>query len=169
MKKALIILVHGLIGWALCGATMGIGPLLTSMQTTLIIHAIAAPVFFFIISYAYHKYFGYTKPIYTAIIFLSVVVVLDFGLVAPVFVKSYEMFSNPLGTWIPFALIFLASYLGGRLTTTRAEPARIRLRGNLPMRIVVMILIIIALLIIIGFVVANLIEMFNDVDKSIKK
>ncbi|GAI77113.1 unnamed protein product [marine sediment metagenome] len=44
IRKLIIILVHALIGWALCGATMGIGMVITSIENTLIIHAIAAPI-----------------------------------------------------------------------------------------------------------------------------
>lgn len=43
VKKGVIILVHAFVGWALCGATMGIGMSVTSLSNTLVIHAIAAP------------------------------------------------------------------------------------------------------------------------------
>jgi hypothetical protein len=63
----------------------------------------------------------------TAAAFLGVVVFLDLFLAAPVFEKNYAMFSSVLGTWIPFALIFGATYLagqwaaGGRLPPGRGE------------------------------------------------
>jgi hypothetical protein len=44
-KKTIIILIHAFIVWALCGATIGIGRFITTMEVTLIIHAIGAPVF----------------------------------------------------------------------------------------------------------------------------
>jgi hypothetical protein len=44
--RLLIILVHALIGWALCAATMGIGMATTSLQNALIVHAIGAPIIF---------------------------------------------------------------------------------------------------------------------------
>jgi len=43
----------GLLGWALCGAIMFIGMSVMSLETTLIVHAIGAPVIFFIISLVY--------------------------------------------------------------------------------------------------------------------
>lgn len=116
-KKVLIIIVHAFIGWALCGATIGIGRATTTMETTLIIHAIAAPIIFSIITTIYYKYFDYTLPLATAITFVAFVIVMDAGLVAPVFEKSYEMFKSLLGTWIPFALIFASTYLTGILIT----------------------------------------------------
>ncbi len=38
---------------------------------------------------------------------------MDAGLVAPVFEKSYDMFRSLIGTWIPFILIFISTYLTG--------------------------------------------------------
>jgi len=46
---------------------------------------------------------------------VGMVIGLDAGLVAPVFERSYEMFRSVLGTWIPFALIVVASYLVARV------------------------------------------------------
>jgi hypothetical protein len=45
-KKLLVILGHAFVGWALCAATMEVGMATTSMNNTLIIHAIAVPIFF---------------------------------------------------------------------------------------------------------------------------
>jgi hypothetical protein len=116
-----ILLIHALIGWALCGAVMAVGPALTSMENTLIAHAVLAPSFFAALSVVYFKKFHYTSPVMTAALFLSVVVILDAGLVAPVFEGSFEMFGSVLGTWLPFSLIFTATYLTGRLVQ---QPAR---------------------------------------------
>jgi hypothetical protein len=56
--KLFIILAHAFVGWVLCAATMGIGMAVTSMQTTLILHAIAAPVFFACVSLVYFRKFN---------------------------------------------------------------------------------------------------------------
>ena len=113
MKKYAVIILLGILGWGLCGAIIGIGRNLTTMETTLIIHLIGAPVIFSLISIWYFKKFNYTTPIYTAIFFLSIVIILDAGLVAPVFEGSYDMFRSPMGTWIPFVLIFLSVWITG--------------------------------------------------------
>ena len=49
-----------------------------------------------------------------ALTMLAVVVGLDALLVAPFLEHSYAMFGSVLGTWVPFASIFAASYLVGR-------------------------------------------------------
>jgi len=112
-KKTIVILVHALVGWAACAATMGIGMSTTTLTNTLIIHAIVAPVGFGLISLFYFKKFHYTSPIVTAIVFVAFVIAVDFFIVALLMQKSLEMFTSLLGTWIPFILIFASTYVTG--------------------------------------------------------
>ena len=116
LKKLITILVHSLIGWVLCAATMGIGMATTSLENTLIIHAIGAPVFFVIVSLIYFSKFNYTTPLQTALIFVGFVIIVDFFVVALLINKSLQMFTSLLGTWIPFALIFTSTYVTGVFT-----------------------------------------------------
>jgi hypothetical protein len=112
-RKLLIILAHAFIGWALCAATMGIGMAITSLQNTLIAHAIGAPIFFSIVSLVYFRKFNFTTPLQTASIFVAFVIAVDFLVVALLINRSLDMFAGLLGTWIPFALIFASTYLTG--------------------------------------------------------
>jgi hypothetical protein len=126
LKKTVVIFAHALIGWGLCGAIIGIGRSVTTMQNTLIIHAIGAPVIFSVITLVYFRFFGYTSPLQTAAIFFSLVVLLDASVIAPFVEKSFGMFASVLGTWIPFALIFIAAYVTGlwaAKAARRAAPA----------------------------------------------
>ncbi len=117
--RILIILIHSLAGWGFCGALIGIGRQFFSMQTTLIIHAIGAPVGFSLLSLLYFRMFHFTTPLQTALIFFAVVVGLDLFFIAPVVEKSFAMFKSVLGTWIPFALIFIATYITGKIVEKR--------------------------------------------------
>jgi C_GCAxxG_C_C family probable redox protein len=112
-KKAIILIFHAFVVWALCGATIAIGRSFMTMNATLVIHAIGAPVFAALVSLVYYKKFYYTTPVITAFCFLLFVIIMDAGLVAPFFEKSFAMFKSIPGTWIPFALIFLATYITG--------------------------------------------------------
>jgi hypothetical protein len=112
-RKTLIFLIHAFIGWALCGATMMIGLQVTSENNAVLIHLIAAPIFFGLITFIYFKKFRYTTPLQTAIGFIAFVILMDFFIVAPFIEQSYEMFYNPLGTWIPFLLSFVSTFLTG--------------------------------------------------------
>ena len=113
LSKILIILAHALAGWALCAAIMGIGMAVTPLNTALVIHAVAAPIFFAGISLLYFRKFNYTAPLQTALIFVGFVVIVDFFVVALLITRSLEMFTSLLGTWFPFALIFASTYLTG--------------------------------------------------------
>ena len=86
----------------------------TSLQTTLILHAIGGPIGFIIISIFYFKKFDYTSPLQTAILFVAFVVFVDLFGVALLIEKNFAMFKSVLGTWLPFSLIFLATYFTGR-------------------------------------------------------
>jgi hypothetical protein len=121
IKKIMIILAHALIGWALCGATMGIGLATMPLEDALIVHALAAPVFFTGISLVYFQKFNYTTPFQTALIFVGFVMAMDFFVVALLINRSLDMFASLLGTWIPFALIFAATYLRGVMVRRSAE------------------------------------------------
>jgi hypothetical protein len=112
-KKIAVILAHAFVGWALCAATMGIGMAVTTLQNTLVVHAIGAPTFFAGVSWNYFRRFNYTAPLQTALIFVGFVIVVDFFVVALLINRSLEMFTSLLGTWIPFALIFASTYLTG--------------------------------------------------------
>jgi|SRR5208282_1497646 len=119
MKKILIVLLYSFLGWAFCAAVMGIGMATLPMNTVLIIHVIAGPLAFAFLSWHYHKHYCYTKPLQTALVFVSFIALMDFFLVALVILKSMDMFRSPLGTWIPFGLIFLSTYVTGLNTPKR--------------------------------------------------
>ena len=120
MKK-LIILIFAFIGWMLCGAIMWIGMAVTSIETTLILHLIGAPIVFGILAYVYHKKLGHIKALIAAIIFTGFVIIMDAGLVALLIEKSFDMFREPIGTWIPFALIFISTYIVGKTVRKDGE------------------------------------------------
>ena len=119
LSRTVIIAFHAIVGWAFCGAIVAIGRQFFSMQTTLVIHAIGAPIGYVLLSLLYFSKFGFTSPLQTAALFLSVVVGLDLLLIAPVLEKSFAMFASVLGTWIPFLLIFAATYATGVLMGKR--------------------------------------------------
>jgi hypothetical protein len=120
LKKVLTILGHAFVGWVLCAATMGIGMATLSMDTTLIVHAIGAPIFFSVVSLVYFKKFNYTSPLQTALIFVGFVVTVDFFIVALLINRSLDMFTSLLGTWIQFVLIFASTYLTGNFIKRKA-------------------------------------------------
>jgi hypothetical protein len=124
LKQILVILFLGALGWALCGAIMFIGMSVMDLQTTLVVHAIGAPIIFSLISLFYFSKLNYTSPLQTAIAFFFIVILMDFFIVALLINRSFEMFLSPLGTWIPFGLIFLSTYLTGSLIERQESQPR---------------------------------------------
>lgn len=128
-KVIYTLLIHAFIGWAFCTAAMVIPMALISVEIALIIHAIAAPIIFTTISLVYFNRFGYTTPMQTALFFVSFIILVDFFVVALMVNRSLEMFTSPLGTWIPFGLIFLSTYITGYFITRRNQRLDARISG----------------------------------------
>lgn len=121
IKKSFILLIHAFVGWALCGAIMAVGPQFMSMETTLIVHAVGAPIIFALVSLSYFGRYHFTAPLQTAMIFTAFVILADFFLVALLINRSLEMFASFIGTWLPFVLIFSSTYITGLVITRRSE------------------------------------------------
>jgi len=113
MPRILLLTVCPVLGWAIYGATIAVGRQVMPMHTTLVIHAVVAPTVFAGLSLFFFKQFPSSSSLTTALAFLSVVISLDLFVVAPFMERSYAMINSLLGTWIPFALIFGASYATG--------------------------------------------------------
>lgn len=86
---------------------------LEDIDSALVVHAAAAPFVSAIFSYIYYKKFNYSSPIITALVIVATVILLDFVLTATIILQDYSMFYSPIGTWIPFALIFIAALIVG--------------------------------------------------------
>lgn len=104
-----------LVLWAACGAVMAVGRRLFGLDTTLRIHLAAAPVVAFAVSAAHARIAPEFGVALRAAAITGIVFILDLLVVAPIFERSYDMFRSPIGTWVPFALIFAASLAAGRL------------------------------------------------------
>ena len=117
LKKSIIILLHVFVIWVICAMSIGIGMEITTEFNALIIHVIVALIIATIVSFVYFKKFKYTTPLQTAIIFVLFIILVDFFIVSLLIIESFDMFKSPIGTWIPFALIFIATYLVGRYLT----------------------------------------------------
>ena len=126
-RKIFVLFLHALVGWAFCTAAMVIPMALISVESALIIHAIGAPIIFTTISLVYFNKFNYTTPLATALFFVSFIILVDFFVVALMINRSLEMFASPLGTWIPFALIFTSTYVTGLLTVRRVKQQAVSL------------------------------------------
>lgn len=121
-----IALTHGLVGWGLCGVTMGVAMSVTTLKSALIIHAVAAPAIFVGISSVYFRRFASASPLRTAAQFLAVVIAMDFLIVALLIQRSFKMSTSALGTWLPFLFIFVATWwTGAAIRRATGHPFRL--------------------------------------------
>ncbi len=97
---------------------MTVGRSVASLETALVAHAIAAPLIFGVLATWYFRLFPGASPGFTALIWVSFVILMDVLVVALFVERSFAMFASPLGTWIPFALIFLSTFVVGRMSTS---------------------------------------------------
>jgi len=103
----------GLVLWGGCGAVIGVGRKIWTLDTTLKVHLVAAALLAFAVAAVHAIVVPGFDPVLRALVLTGLIVALDAGIVAPLFEKSYAMFRSPIGTWIPFAAIFLASWAAG--------------------------------------------------------
>lgn len=107
------LLGHAFVIWVACAATIGIGRSIASLETTLVVHALAAPVFAATVSAFYFRRERHAAPLIAASVFLGFIALIDFFLVALAINRNLDMFRSVLGTWLPFALIFAATAATG--------------------------------------------------------
>jgi hypothetical protein len=103
----------GLVLWGACGAVIAVGRRIWTLDTTLKIHLVAAPILSFVLSAVHRLCAPGFDPALRALAITTLVVFLDAVVVAPIFERSFAMFRSLIGTWIPFAAIFLASLAAG--------------------------------------------------------
>jgi hypothetical protein len=135
VRKLLILFAHGFVLWMLCGAVMYFGQAVTTLDVTLAIHLVAAPVFAASLTWLYFTRFNqsFTTPLQAALAITGFVFFADLLIVAPLFEKSFAMFESVMGTWLPFLLIFTATYLTGAYLV-RSRHAPIAGKGDLTVR-----------------------------------
>jgi hypothetical protein len=88
---------------------------LVSLGLALTLHAIAAPIIFSAIAHRYFQARGARDPLPTAVTWTATVALLDLVVVAGAVRGSLEVLKSIAGTWLPFALILVATWATGEL------------------------------------------------------
>ena len=102
--------------WVVCGTVMAVTRRLWGLDAALKVHLGVAPVAAFLVAATHVLVAPGFDLLLRATAITALVVVLDALIVAPIFEHSYAMFRSVIGTWAPFALIFLASLAAGLLS-----------------------------------------------------
>jgi menaquinone-dependent protoporphyrinogen oxidase len=107
------VLVHAVVGWAMCATAMLTLLNLTSRGISLAAHALVVPMVFAFVARHYFMARGARDPVVVASVFTATVAVLDLAVVAGLGEHSLAMFRSLTGTWLPFALIFGVTWAMG--------------------------------------------------------
>jgi menaquinone-dependent protoporphyrinogen oxidase len=118
------LVAYGVAGWALCAATMGLLLRFAGLTAALIVHALAAPVIFLALARRYFRARGARDPLPTAVAWTAIVVLLDAVVIAGAVLRSLQMFGSVAGTWLPFTMIFVATWATGALMSTMPWPTK---------------------------------------------
>jgi menaquinone-dependent protoporphyrinogen oxidase len=116
------LLLYGVVGWAICAATMGALIATVGLGVALWLHALAATLIFVLVARAYFRARGAREPLSVAAVFAATVGLLDLVVVAGAIQHSLAMFASFVGTWLPFSLIFGATWATGEVMSMM--PAR---------------------------------------------
>jgi menaquinone-dependent protoporphyrinogen oxidase len=113
---------HGIAGWALCATVMTGLLQIASTSMAIAVHAVVAPLIFTGLALHYFRARGAREPLPTALAWTGIVAALDAGVVAGTVLRDFAMFSSFAGTWLPFGLIFVATWITGLLMSTMPWP-----------------------------------------------
>jgi hypothetical protein len=110
------LVAHAVAGWSACAVVMAALLAITAPALAVALHALAAPVIFAAIARAYFGVRGARSALPVAIAFAAIVGALDAVIVAASIRHSFAMFASLGTTWLPLALIVLATWAIGALT-----------------------------------------------------
>ncbi len=122
------LLAHGVAGWVLCALTMGILLARFAEGTALLIHAVAAPAIFVLVSLSYFRNPRAAAPLPTGLAFFAIVAALDVLVVGGLIRHNLDFFTSLSGTWLPLGLIALATLATGEWLALSGAPRHHRPR-----------------------------------------
>jgi menaquinone-dependent protoporphyrinogen oxidase len=114
--------VHAIAGWATCAAFMSLLLRMTTTGAAIAIHAIVAPIVFWMVAAHYFSRGGAREPFLTASTFALATVALDLIVVAGLSQHSLAIARSIVVLWIPVASIFLVTWATG--TVAAMVPSR---------------------------------------------
>jgi hypothetical protein len=113
-------LAWAVIGWGACGGTFGLARAALGVEAAIWIHLAAAPLIGALATRLLWRHRRHPGVTGTALAMAGVPAFLDSVVVAPFLERSYAMFQSAAGTWIPLALILVAS--AGTAVVQGAKP-----------------------------------------------
>lgn len=120
VKRALVLLAHGLALWAVLRAVAVLAGRLAPEPLAIALRAVAAPLAAAAVCAVYYGRFGSSSPLVTALAMAGAVACLDLSW-AFLVERSLAGFRSPAGAWLPLALVF-AQALASGIVERRSPP-----------------------------------------------
>lgn len=108
--------MHAFLTWSLSGLILGLGQLFIPLKLLVVFNLILIPTIAGLLARRFHQNFPGIQPVNAAYWFTGIIIFLNVALTAPVFEKSFSMFTSIIASWLPFALIFGAVLWAGNHT-----------------------------------------------------
>jgi hypothetical protein len=134
VRELSVVVLFGLIAWAIGTATMWMTFWLASVKTGFAVRAIVAPIAFYLVSIQYFHRRHALRALFAAMLFACVELAADGAVALVVDARVYDIPRSLLGTWLPAALVLLVTWLTGiamEQETSRDE-AKWNERDSLP-------------------------------------
>lgn len=115
--------LHAFAIWTLSAALLVGSMILLPNQTAVAIRLITAPLLGTIVASVFFNKYEDARPLGVAVTFAATVAVLDAIVLAAIVQRSFALFLQPLATWVPYALIFAATWASGAFMLQPPAPA----------------------------------------------
>jgi menaquinone-dependent protoporphyrinogen oxidase len=132
--SALRVVEYGVVAWALAASVFTLTLPLGPQWLAFTFHLVAVPVAFAAFSVRYQGADGARAPIVVAVAWTTLALLLDLGLLAPLFAARFALATSLAGLWIPLALAFLATWAAGSIAAMLPfpEPRQLSAPGGRP-------------------------------------
>jgi len=116
------LVAHGVLGAAVCAAVLAGLLRVASIPAAVSIHAVLAPLIFMGLAIHYFRPRGARDPLPVALIWAATAGALDAIVFAGVTRVGLEVLASFTAIWLPFGLVFLATWLTGLVMSTLPWP-----------------------------------------------
>ena len=126
------LITYGVAGWAAGSVATWLSAWALGGNTAVALHTVAAPIVFCGVSLSYFRAAGAREPVPVAATFATIVVLLDAAVAGGAILRDFWTFTSTVGTWLPYPLIFLATWATGAILRMGPRPTR---AAELPPRV----------------------------------
>jgi hypothetical protein len=119
-------LLFAIAGWGVSAALFSLALWSGTLHTALAVHGVVVPAVFVLVALVYFGRPNALAPLPSAVLFATVVAVLEIGFGRFLPSRAYDAATSLLGTWLPVVFVLVATWLtgtGARESVHRSTPS----------------------------------------------